>query len=137
MTGSHATPTPTATADDRHRSGLALLVIASCQLMVVLDVTIVNIALPHMQKDLGFSTENLSWVVNAYTLTFGGLLLLGGRLGDIATAADDGATFMHFTDPDGNGWAVQEYRRRETEPLHKLLADQAAGNGSNAGDTVG
>ncbi|MFD4020928.1 MFS transporter [Streptomyces sindenensis] len=81
MTGSRATPT--ATAPDRHRSGLALLVIASCQLMVVLDVTIVNIALPHMQKDLGFSTENLSWVVNAYTLTFGGLLLLGGRLGDI------------------------------------------------------
>ncbi|GGR97334.1 MULTISPECIES: MFS transporter [Streptomyces] len=83
MTGSRATSTPTATAHDRHRSGLALLVIASCQLMVVLDVTIVNIALPHMQKDLGFSTENLSWVVNAYTLTFGGLLLLGGRLGDV------------------------------------------------------
>ncbi|MFE3374992.1 MFS transporter [Streptomyces anulatus] len=82
MTGSHATPADTATSD-RHRGGLALLVIASCQLMVVLDVTIVNIALPHMQKDLGFSTENLSWVVNAYTLTFGGLLLLGGRLGDI------------------------------------------------------
>ncbi|MFI7285762.1 MFS transporter [Streptomyces anulatus] len=82
MTGSHATPADPATSD-RHRGGLALLVIASCQLMVVLDVTIVNIALPHMQKDLGFSTENLSWVVNAYTLTFGGLLLLGGRLGDI------------------------------------------------------
>ncbi|MEU4176583.1 MFS transporter [Streptomyces sp. NPDC026589] len=82
MTGSHATPADTATSD-RHRGGLALLVIASCQLMVVLDVTIVNIALPHMQQDLGFSTENLSWVVNAYTLTFGGLLLLGGRLGDI------------------------------------------------------
>ncbi|MFJ9107400.1 MFS transporter [Streptomyces sp. NPDC102283] len=82
MTGSHATPADTATSE-RHRGGLALLVIASCQLMVVLDVTIVNIALPHMQKDLGFSTENLSWVVNAYTLTFGGLLLLGGRLGDI------------------------------------------------------
>ncbi|MFF2602252.1 MFS transporter [Streptomyces californicus] len=83
MTGSRATPAPTATEHDRNRGGLALLVIASCQLMVVLDVTIVNIALPHMQKDLGFSTENLSWVVNAYTLTFGGLLLLGGRLGDI------------------------------------------------------
>ncbi|MGW8491375.1 MFS transporter [Streptomyces sp. NPDC055886] len=83
MTGSRAKPTPTAAAPDRQRGGLALLVIASCQLMVVLDVTIVNIALPHMQKDLGFSTENLSWVVNAYTLTFGGLLLLGGRLGDI------------------------------------------------------
>lgn len=62
---------------------MALLVIASCQLMVVLDITIVNIALPHIQTSLGFSTESLSWVVNAYTLTFGGLLLLGGRLGDI------------------------------------------------------
>ncbi|MET9607800.1 MFS transporter [Streptomyces sp. NPDC006512] len=63
--------------------GLALLVLASCQLMVVLDITIVNIALPHIQSSLGFSTESLSWVVNAYTLTFGGLLLLGGRAGDI------------------------------------------------------
>ncbi|WP_327179791.1 MFS transporter [Streptomyces sp. NBC_01335] len=63
--------------------GMALLVITSCQLMVVLDITIVNIALPHIQTALGFSTENLSWVINAYTLTFGGLLLLGGRLGDI------------------------------------------------------
>ncbi|MFF9864755.1 MFS transporter [Streptomyces sp. NPDC013953] len=62
---------------------MALLVIASCQLMVVLDITIVNIALPHIQSDLNFSTTNLSWVVNAYTLTFGGLLLLGGRAGDI------------------------------------------------------
>ncbi|MCS0634866.1 MFS transporter [Streptomyces sp. LP05-1] len=62
---------------------MALLVIASCQLMVVLDITIVNIALPHMQRALHFSTTDLSWVVNAYTLTFGGLLLLGGRAGDI------------------------------------------------------
>ncbi|MEN8651887.1 MFS transporter [Streptomyces sp. 21So2-11] len=82
MTGSH--PTPSTSADTRRRgSGIALLVIASCQLMVVLDITIVNIALPHIQTSLGFSTENLSWVINAYTLTFGGLLLLGGRLGDI------------------------------------------------------
>ncbi|MDD9379512.1 MFS transporter [Streptomyces sp. ZAF1911] len=57
--------------------------LASCQLMVVLDITIVNIALPHIQTALDFSTESLSWVVNAYTLTFGGLLLLGGRTGDI------------------------------------------------------
>ncbi|WP_327416976.1 MFS transporter [Streptomyces sp. NBC_01233] len=63
--------------------GLALFVIASCQLMVVLDITIVNIALPHIQTALDFSTESLSWVVNAYTLAFGGLLLLGGRAGDI------------------------------------------------------
>ncbi|WP_326701452.1 MFS transporter [Streptomyces sp. NBC_01754] len=84
MTESHAAPQKIAGAPQRgHGKGIALLVIASCQLMVVLDVTIVNIALPHMQRALGFSTENLSWVVNAYTLTFGGLLLLGGRLGDI------------------------------------------------------
>ncbi|MEW1695799.1 MFS transporter [Streptomyces sp. NPDC093249] len=63
--------------------GIALFVIASCQLMVVLDITIVNIALPHIESALNFSTTNLSWVVNAYTLTFGGLLLLGGRAGDI------------------------------------------------------
>jgi EmrB/QacA subfamily drug resistance transporter len=62
---------------------MALLVIASCQLMVVLDITIVNIALPHIQNALDFSTTSLAWVVNAYTLTFGGLLLLGGRAGDI------------------------------------------------------
>ncbi|MFK4222279.1 MFS transporter [Streptomyces sp. NPDC019890] len=79
------TPTPPATAAKKKGSGdgIALLVIASCQLMVVLDITIVNIALPHIQSALDFSTTSLSWVVNAYTLTFGGLLLLGGRAGDI------------------------------------------------------
>jgi EmrB/QacA subfamily drug resistance transporter len=63
--------------------GLALVVIATAQLMVVLDATIVNVALPHIQQALGFSGSGLEWVVNAYTLTFGGLLLLGGRAGDI------------------------------------------------------
>lgn len=62
---------------------IALAVIVTCQLMLVLDATIVNIALPHMQQDLGFSSTGLSWVVNAYALAFGGLLLLGGRAGDI------------------------------------------------------
>ncbi len=67
-----------------HRNlGLALAVIATAQLMVVLDATIVNVALPHIQKALGFSGSGLEWVVNAYALTFGGLLLLGGRAGDI------------------------------------------------------
>ncbi|MCF1507541.1 MFS transporter [Streptomyces glomeratus] len=65
------------------RPGIALTVIAACQLMVVLDATIVNIALPHIQDALEFSTTDLTWVVSAYTLTFGGLLLLGGRAGDI------------------------------------------------------
>ncbi|MFG2455191.1 MFS transporter [Streptomyces sp. NPDC048512] len=84
MTADHVTSSESADSPQRGRgSGIALLVIASCQLMVVLDITIVNIALPHIQTALGFSTENLSWVINAYTLTFGGLLLLGGRSGDI------------------------------------------------------
>ncbi len=65
------------------RLGLALAVIATAQLMVVLDATIVNVALPHIQNALGFSGSNLEWVVNAYALAFGGLLLLGGRSGDL------------------------------------------------------
>jgi EmrB/QacA subfamily drug resistance transporter len=65
------------------RANLALTVIAAAQLMVVLDATIVNIALPYIQDALGFSTTSLSWVLNAYTLVFGGLLLLGGRTGDL------------------------------------------------------
>ena len=59
------------------------MVIAAAQLMVVLDATIVNVALPHIQNALHFSGTNLEWVVNAYTLAFGGLLLLGGRSGDL------------------------------------------------------
>jgi EmrB/QacA subfamily drug resistance transporter len=65
------------------RLGLALAVIATAQLMVVLDATIVNVALPHIQAALHFSGTNLEWVVNAYALAFGGLLLLGGRSGDL------------------------------------------------------
>ncbi|HYY33835.1 MAG TPA: MFS transporter [Gaiellaceae bacterium] len=61
----------------------ALAVLGIAYLMVVLDVSIVNVALPSIQKDLHFSTENLQWVVSAYALTFGGFLLLGGRAGDI------------------------------------------------------
>jgi MFS family permease len=60
-----------------------LLVILTAQLMVVLDTTIVNVALPHIQQGLGFSSSGLSWVLNAYILTFGGLLLLGARAGDL------------------------------------------------------
>ncbi|HWG13190.1 MAG TPA: MFS transporter [Streptosporangiaceae bacterium] len=63
--------------------GLALAVIATAQLMVVLDATIVNVALPHIQDALHFSGTNLEWVINAYALAFGGLLLLGGRSGDL------------------------------------------------------
>ena len=72
-----------AAAGGHRKLGLALVVIATAQLMVVLDATIVNVALPDIQKALGFSGTGLEWVVNAYALTFGGLLLLGGRAGDI------------------------------------------------------
>jgi len=77
-----ALPGATAGGGSR-RLGVALLVIATAQLMVVLDATIVNVALPHVQQALGFSGSGLEWVVNAYAVTFGGLLLLGGRAGDI------------------------------------------------------
>jgi len=82
VTGRAASPAATADGGNR-RLGLALLVIATAQLMVVLDATIVNVALPHVQRALGFSGTGLEWVVNAYAVTFGGLLLLGGRAGDI------------------------------------------------------
>src|ERR1700754_4250206 len=62
---------------------LALTVLALAPFIVVLDVTIVNVALPSIQDALGFSTDGLQWVVNAYTLTFGGLLMLGGRMSDL------------------------------------------------------
>ena len=65
------------------RLGLALLVIATAQLMVVLDSTVVNVALPHIQRALGFSGSGLEWVITAYALAFGGLMLLGGRAGDL------------------------------------------------------
>jgi EmrB/QacA subfamily drug resistance transporter len=70
------------TLDSRTR-WLALLILCLGDLMIVLDVTIVGVALPSIQEDLGFSDEGLAWVVNAYLITFGGFLLLGGRLGDL------------------------------------------------------
>ena len=70
------------TVDTRQR-WLALYVLCLGSLMIVLDATIVNVALPSIREDLGFSETSLAWVVNAYLLTYGGLLLLGGRLGDL------------------------------------------------------
>ena len=72
----------TTAATDRTR-WMALYVLCVGVLMIVLDATIVNVALPSIQQDLGFSQSNLAWVVNAYLIAFGGLLLLAGRLGDL------------------------------------------------------
>jgi EmrB/QacA subfamily drug resistance transporter len=68
---------------DRRTRWLALYVLCLGDLMIVLDATIVNVALPSIRADLGFTEAKLAWVVNAYLLTFGGFLLLGGRLGDL------------------------------------------------------
>jgi EmrB/QacA subfamily drug resistance transporter len=69
--------------NEAHNRWLALYVLCAGMLMIVLDITIVNVALPSIQDDLGFSQSNLAWVVNAYLVPFGGLLLLAGRLGDL------------------------------------------------------
>ena len=83
VAGRTAAPTTAAAGPAAPRLGLALLVIATAQLMVLLDATIVNVALPHIQHALGLSGSSLEWVVNAYALSFGGLLLLAGRAGDL------------------------------------------------------
>src|SRR6202043_3679346 len=62
---------------------VALVVLCTGMLMIVLDMTVVNVALPSIQRDLGFSQSGLAWVLNAYLIAFGGLLLLAGRLGDL------------------------------------------------------
>src|SRR6202022_4645280 len=69
-------------ANDRAR-WIALVVLCVGVLMIILDQTIVNVALPSIQRDLGFSQSSLAWVVNAYLITFGGVLLLAGRFGDL------------------------------------------------------
>src|SRR5215210_5134673 len=65
------------------RKWLALALLCTVQFMVVLDIAVVNVALPSIQTDLGFSPENLQWVISAYALLFGGFLLLGGRAADL------------------------------------------------------
>src|SRR5580700_5510434 len=78
-----ATPAAAASPELGRRRWLILTVIGVAQLMVVLDATIVNIALPSAQRALGFSTTDRQWIITAYALAFGGLLLVGGRLSDI------------------------------------------------------
>jgi MFS family permease len=75
-----STAAPPATSADRR--WLVLVIVCIAQFMVVLDGTVVNVALPAIQADLDFSASSLQWVVNAYTLAFGGFLLLGGRAAD-------------------------------------------------------
>ena len=82
ITAINGTKTTEQVQSDRSR-WIALVVLCVGMLMIVLDQTIVNVALPSIKDDLGFSQSTLAWVVNAYLITFGGLLLLAGRLGDL------------------------------------------------------
>jgi EmrB/QacA subfamily drug resistance transporter len=79
----HAPAQIHAPTQTHRRTGLALAIICIAQLMIVLDATVMNVALPSIQHDLGFSAVGLTWVITAYSLTFGGLLLFGGRTGDL------------------------------------------------------
>jgi EmrB/QacA subfamily drug resistance transporter len=80
---STGTDLPTDLPPDAGRAATGIAIVLVAQLMLVLDATVVNVALPRIDADLGFGPASLSWVLNAYTLAFGGLLLLGGRLGDV------------------------------------------------------
>src|SRR5438094_1238429 len=82
MTETAAPSAPDRTMSERDR-WVALVVLCAGFLMIILDQTVVNVALPSIQTDLGFSQSSLAWVVNAYLIAFGGLLLLAGRFGDI------------------------------------------------------
>jgi len=88
--------TPPSAAAPSNRRWLALGLIAAAQFMVIMDTSIIGVALPEMQENLGFTPQGLSWVFNAYVVAFGGLLLLGGRLSDLFGARRIFAT----------GWAV-------------------------------
>src|ERR1700761_9283320 len=79
--------TPQSFTSDRQR-WIALYVLCTGVLMIVLDVTVVNVALPSIQDDLGFSQSSLAWVVNAYLIAFGGFLMLAGRFGDLIGRRD-------------------------------------------------
>src|SRR5207249_7995674 len=77
------TMAPAPSPDRERRRWIALAVLCLGQLMMVLDATIVNVALPAIQRDLHFTQQNLTWVMNGYLITFGGFLLLAGRMGDL------------------------------------------------------
>src|SRR5438477_10169749 len=82
LTSNRQTSAPAAVMTARAKN-LALMLLAMTQFVLVIDASIVNVAMPSIGRALGFSQADLSWVVNAYTLTFGGFLLLGGRLADL------------------------------------------------------
>ena len=110
--------------DDRSR-WLALYVLCTGMLMVVLDATIVNVALPSIQDDLGFSQSGLAWVVNAYLIAFGGLLLLAGRVGEPAVGA---RLVLDLAGDELPGQPVDQRRARRVDDVLKAV-DQRESTG--------
>src|SRR5712691_1875663 len=107
------------TMNDRNR-WLALIVLCLGTLMIVLDTTIVNVALPSIRTDLHFSQTSLAWVVNAYLLTFGGFLLRGGRLGGLAGVDDDALhRARRAREGDGHLRVRRVGRRRDRRPARR------------------
>jgi EmrB/QacA subfamily drug resistance transporter len=118
------TSTHTPAGAPSSRRWLALGLIAAAQFMVIMDTSIIGVALPEMQRDLGFSPEGLTWVFNAYVVAFGGLLLLGGRLSDLF-----GARRIF-----GTGWAILAAGSLAaglaTDPTMELVGRAVQGAGS-------
>jgi EmrB/QacA subfamily drug resistance transporter len=116
--------TPPSAGAPSSRRWLALGLIAAAQFMVIMDTSIIGVALPEMQRDLGFSPEGLTWVFNAYVVAFGGLLLLGGRLSDLF-----GARRIF-----GTGWAILAAGSLAaglaTDPTMELVGRAVQGAGS-------
>ncbi|HRD61595.1 MAG TPA: MFS transporter, partial [Nocardioides sp.] len=79
----HRDTLPVDLPDNAGRAAMGIAIVLTAQLMFILDATVVNVALPKIDADLGFGPASLSWVLSGFTLAFGGLLLLGGRLGDV------------------------------------------------------
>jgi MFS family permease len=116
---------PDVTAFTYERRWLILALIGTAQLMIVLDLTIVNIALPSAQRDLGFSNDERQWIITAYALAFGSLLLLGGKLGDLfgrkwASSAACSAS------PPPPRWAAPRVVRRARRRARRRVSSRAA-----------
>ncbi len=118
---------PGETSTDVHK-GMILALVGAAQFMVILDVSIVNVALPSIRNDLGFSVSGLQWVVNAYTITFGGLLLLGGRASDLLGQA----THVHHRHRRVRAGLARRCRRAE----RRLPRRRARDPGGRRGDRL-
>ena len=123
------------------RRWAALVIVCFGQLMIMVDTTIVNVALPYMQRDLGFSQANLTWVVNAYLIAYGSFLLVAGRLGDLIgrrkvflagvflfTVASIGSGFAQGADEEVREQAAEEQSPRRRRAGERANREDAQGD---------